>query len=123
MVDEGMRHRVIKDSIFNAVECDIKLTKEFENNDTISYSFDFYRLKNNNDRYRQPHNSYVGIGYLVKSGTYFPIHGTSFIEGDENFFNKFFAKKEKGLVEFLKTYKGYLAPWLKNEVQKRKILR
>ena len=121
MVDAGSNYRVIQDSIFKPIECELTVSK-LAKNDTIEYYFEFHRL-NTEDRYKQPENSYIGIGYIKKLDVYFPIHGASGFEVPITFYKTFFENQEQEFSAYLNKYKGYISPWLKNEAIKRGVIK
>lgn len=107
------------------VECNLILSqKDTSISDTIIYWFSFFK-----DKEYEPYNTRrlypIAIGYSclsknlfsVVSGHFFPTYN-----GDPNYYRNIFYKQEKKFIKFLRQYKGTLAPWLKAEAIRRKVL-
>lgn len=112
-------------SEMDIVECNLILSqKDTSISDTIIYWFSFFK-----DKEYEPYNTRglypIAIGYScpsknlfsVVSGHFFPTYN-----GDPNYYKNLFYKQEKKFIKYLKKYKRPLAPWLKAEAVRRKVL-
>jgi hypothetical protein len=115
-----------KDSSYQKVElavvsCDIEISGEYKKHDTLAYEFDFVKHGYNSIWVDQP-LPVEGIGVYDKNKYFlsFPHMVPDFARSPDSI--KWYMKRADSIFrQYLQTYEGDIAPWLKEEINNRKI--
>jgi hypothetical protein len=115
-----------KDSSLRMVElpvvsCDIQILGEYKNHDTLAYAFDFVKQGYNSIWIDQP-LPVEGIGVYDDNKYFlsFPHMLPDFAKSPDSV-KWYMERADNTFRQYLQTYKGDIAPWLKEEITKRKI--
>ncbi|MCS3795083.1 hypothetical protein [Niastella sp. OAS944] len=117
-----------KDSFSRNVEMpvvsfDIKLSSQYNSNDTVAYGFEFVKA-GYHSVWVDKTIPVMGIG-LYGGNKYFLDfpHISPDFAGHPDSIRLYMEGADKSFRNYLQTYKGDIAPWLKEQIEKRQIKR